>query len=52
MSVWVRGPRRSHRQRDVLSAADSAGSQADGTARAVGVGQPRMAGGITSFVFS
>ncbi|ERH00002.1 MAG: hypothetical protein J07HQX50_01155 [Haloquadratum sp. J07HQX50] len=42
-----RGPCRPYSFRDVPEAAYEQQSQADGTARAVGVGQPRMAGAIT-----
>jgi len=47
LSVWVRGARRSQGIRDVLGTAHNRSSQADGTARAVQVGRPRLVGVTT-----
>ena len=47
VSVRFRGTRRPHGVRDVPSRKQRYGSQADGTARAIRVGRPRLVGEIT-----
>jgi hypothetical protein len=47
VSVWVREPRRPHGLRDVPSRKQRLQSQADGTARAIRVGRPRLVGETT-----
>src|SRR6056297_2934604 len=47
VSVWLRGARRPHSLRDVPSGTQRLRNQADGTARAIRVGRPRLVGETT-----